>query len=146
MSRIARRPFRVSAVLFLLALVSGCGSGRYPVTGRVTYEDGSPVEEGTVIGEATVEGKAVGVQGNIARDGTFSWGGETAGDGALPGSYRVLVMPRALGDQELAAGKVPAVDRKYSKYDTSGITFEVKPGKNELNITVTRPAPKNGDK
>jgi hypothetical protein len=111
----------------------------------VTYEDGTPVEEGTVIAEATVDGKAVGVQGNIARDGTFSWGGETAGDGALPGNYRVLVMPRALGNSERAAGKVPSVDGKYSKYDTSGITFEVKPGKNELNITVSRPAAKDGE-
>jgi hypothetical protein len=109
----------------------------------VTYEeDGAPVEGGTVIGEATVEGKPVGVQGNITPDGTFSWGGERAGDGALPGNYRVLVMPRALGDSELAAGKVPAVDGKFAKYETSGITFEVKPGKNELPITVTRPKPK----
>jgi hypothetical protein len=146
MRRIARRPIRVGTVLLLLALVSGCGSHRYPVTGRVTYEDGTPVEEGTVIAEATVEGKAVGVQGNIARDGTFSWGGEAAGDGALPGTYRVLVMPRALGNSELAAGKVPSVDRKYGKYETSGITFEVKSQKNELNITVSRPDPKHGEK
>jgi hypothetical protein len=89
-----------------------------------------------------VNGKPVGVQGNIEKDGSFRWGGERAGDGALPGSYRVLVMPRALGDSELAAGKVPAVDGKFGKYETSGITFEVKPEKNELNITVTRPKPK----
>src|SRR5262245_51767809 len=48
------RPWRVLAPLFLMALASGCGSGRYPVTGRVTYEDGSPVEAGTVVAEATV--------------------------------------------------------------------------------------------
>jgi hypothetical protein len=135
-----RYPYRVLVPLLLLALVSGCGSGRYPVAGRVTYEeDGAPVEAGTVIGEATVEGKPVGVQGNIAKDGTFRWGGERAGDGALPGNYRVLVMPRALGDSELGAGMVPAVDGKFARYETSGITIEVKPGKNELPITVTRP-------
>jgi hypothetical protein len=128
--------------LFLLAPIAGCGSGRYPVTGRVTYEDGTPVEGGTVIGEGTVNGKAVGVQGNIEPDGTFRWGTERAGDGAPAGQYRVIVMPVALGDSELAEGKQPAVDGKYTKYGTSGITFEVKPGKNELNITVTRPKPK----
>lgn len=133
---------RGAGVLVLLALVSGCGSGRHPVTGRVTYADGTPVEAGTVIGEATVDGKPVGVQGNIAGDGTFSWGADRAGDGALPGNYRVAVMPVALGDSELAAGKQPAVDGKYTKYETSGITFEVKPGKNELNITVGRPKPR----
>jgi hypothetical protein len=128
--------------LFLIACASGCGSGRYTVTGRVTYEDGSPVEAGTVIGEATVNGKLVGVQGNIASDGTFSLGSDRPGDGAPPGNYRVLVMPVALGDAELAAGKRPAVGGKYTKFETSGITFEVKPEANVLNITVERPKPK----
>jgi hypothetical protein len=112
----------------------------------VTYEDGRPVEAGNVIGEATVNGKLVGVQGNITRNGTFSWGTDRAGDGAVPGKYRVIVMPVALGDSELAAGKVPAVDSKFTKYETSGLTFDVKPEKNVLNITVTRPTPKPGGK
>jgi hypothetical protein len=139
MSRRTRQILGVMALLFLSAVAPGCGSGRYPVTGRVTYEDGSPVEEGTVIGEAEVNGKAVGVQGNIEKDGSFRLGGEKAGDGAFPGHYRVLVMPRALGDSEKAEGKIPAVDGKYGKYETSGITFEVKPGRNDLPITVARP-------
>jgi hypothetical protein len=135
---------RVMTALLLLAFASGCSSGRYPVNGRVTYEDGSPVEAGTVIGEATVDGKLVGVQGNIEKDGSFCLGGERAGDGVLPGNYRVLVMPVALGDAELAEGKQPAVDGKYMKYETSGLTIEVKPmGKNELNITVSRPKPRS---
>jgi hypothetical protein len=108
----------------------------------VSYEDGTPVEGGTVIGEATVDGAPVGVQGKIAKEGAFSWGGEQAGDGALPGNYRVLVMPRALGESEKAEGKVPAVDSKFGKYETSGLTFEVKPEKNELKITVKRPKAK----
>jgi hypothetical protein len=112
----------------------------------VAYEDGTPVEGGTVIGEASVGGKLVGVQGTIEKDGTFRWGGSRPGDGAVPGNYRVLVMPIPLGDSELAEGKVPAVDGKFAKYDTSGITFEVKSGKNELPITVTRPQPKTRGK
>jgi hypothetical protein len=146
MSRLARHPWRVLALLLLLAFASGCGSGRYPVAGRVTYEDGSPVPGGTVIGEATVNGKPVGVQGNIGKDGAFSWGTERAGDGAPAGNYRVVVMPIALGDSELGEGKRPAVDGKYTRFETSGITFEVKPGRNELPITVRRPKPKAGEK
>src|SRR5262249_36993168 len=102
------------------------------------------VEAGTVIGETTVDGRVVSVQGNIEKDGTFSWGTDRPGDGAFPGYYRVLVVPVALGDSERAAGKVPAVGGKFSKCETSGITFEVKPGTNELNIPVTRPKPKRG--
>jgi hypothetical protein len=129
-------------LLFVVVFASGCGSKRYKVTGSVTYDDGSPVEAGTVIGEATVNEKPVGVQGNIARDGTFCLGSNRPGDGALPGNYRVLVMPVALGDAELAAGKRPAVGGKYTKFETSGITFEVKREANVLNITVERPKPK----
>jgi hypothetical protein len=109
----------------------------------VTYEDGTPVAEGTVIGEATVEGKVVGVQGTIGTDGSFAWGGGRPGDGALPGTYRVLVMPRALGDSERSAGMVPAVAGKFGKFETSGLTIEVKAGKNDLPITVTKPKGKS---
>jgi hypothetical protein len=104
----------------------------------VTYDDGSPVETGNVIGEATVDGKLVGVQGTI-RNGVFSWGGAKEGDGALPGHYKVLVMPMSLSDYQLSQGMTPAIDGKYGKYETSGLSFEVKPGKNEFNITVTKP-------
>jgi hypothetical protein len=146
MSRRTRHFLCVLAVFALSALTPGCGAGRSTVTGRVTYDDGTPVEEGTVIAEAEVDGKLVGVQGIIEKDGSFSMGGEKLGDGALPGNYRVLVMPRALGEGEKAAGKVPAVDGKFGKYETSGIAFEVKPGKNQWPITVTRPTPKTKGK
>jgi len=130
----------------VLLFAAGCGSGRYPVSGLVTYEDGTPVEAGTVIGEAAVDGKPAGVQGNIEKDGTFTWGADRPGDGALPGTYKVVVMPRALGDSELAEGKRPAVDGKYTKFETSGLSFEVKPQKNEFNITVSRPKSKPKEK
>lgn len=136
---------RFSPRLLLIAAVvvalTGC-SGRYPVSGRVTYEDGSPLESGTVIGEATVDGKTVATQGAVRSDGSFDWGGDVPGDGAVPGEYRVLVMPPQLGDAEMAEGKQPAVDGKFTKYSSSGLTFTVKPQSNTFNITITRPKPK----
>ena len=42
--------------LALLAGVTGCANGLYPVAGQVVYDDGSPVTEGLVVGEATVDG------------------------------------------------------------------------------------------
>jgi len=104
----------------------------------VTYEDGSPVESGNVIGEATVDGKLVGVQGTI-KNGAFTWGGAREGDGALPGLYKVIVVPVSLSEYQLGQGMTPAVDGKYTKYETSGLSFEAKPGKNEFKITVTKP-------
>lgn len=135
------RRLLLATAAVLAALTTGC-SGRYPVTGRVTYEDGSPLEEGTVIGEATVDGKAVAVQAAVRKDGTFELGGDLPGDGALPGEYKVIVQPRALGDAELGEGKVPDVDGKFTRYDSSGLTCTVKPERNVFNITVSRPKPK----
>jgi hypothetical protein len=123
----------------LLAVTAGCSSGRYPVSGRVTYEDGSPVSEGTVIGLMEEGSTSVSVQGRIEADGRFSWGTDRPGDGAKPGKYLVAVIPRGLGDEETAQGKLPAVASKFSNPQTSGIEFEVKAGRNELNITVSKP-------
>jgi hypothetical protein len=139
---------RIRGALALLAVgllaAAGCGTGRYPVSGRVTYEDGSPLTEGTVVGETADGGEKVMAQGDVRPDGTFDWGTVKPGDGARPGKYRVAVLPRALGDSETAQGMQPAVDGKYTNYETSGITFEVKEGDNELKITVTRPKRKPG--
>jgi hypothetical protein len=49
------------------------------------------------------------------------------------------VIPRGLGDAEMAQGMPPAVDDKYTRFETSGLEFEVKPGANDLPIKVTRP-------
>src|SRR5262245_37096766 len=132
------RPSLLVALL-VLAGAAGCGSGRYPVSGRVVYDDGSPVEEGIVVGETWEGAPKVMAQGKIQRDGSFQWGTAKPADGAPPGKYRVVVLPRALGDAETAQGMQPAVDAKYTKHETSGITIEVKEGNNELPITVTKP-------
>jgi hypothetical protein len=129
---------RTLAVLAVLVGVTGCGSGRCAVKGRVSYPDGSPLTEGNVIGQMSDGVKSVTVQGRVKPDGSFSWGTDREGDGAVPGKYRVAVMPRGLGDAERSAGKRPAVDPKFSNPQTSGIEFEVKQGRNQLDITVTR--------
>jgi hypothetical protein len=118
---------------------AGCGSGRCHVSGQVKYEDGTPVPDLNVIGQMGECAAAVTVQGTARSDGTFSWGTEKPGDGAKPGKYLVAVIPRGLGDAELAQGMLPAVDARFSNPQTSGIEFEVKPGRNELNITVPKP-------
>ena len=137
-ARAGRRLTTLTA-LALLAGTAGCGSGRHPVHGRVTYEDGSPLTEGSVVGELADGETKVMARGNVQSDGSFSWGTERPGDGARPGKYRVVVIPRALGDAERAHGKLPAVDEKYSRFETSPVEFTVKDGPNELIIKVARP-------
>ena len=56
---------RVTLVLMALALLTGCGTKRFPVTGDVSF-DGKPVEEGTISFEPsdgngpTTGGKIIG--------------------------------------------------------------------------------------
>lgn len=133
-------PLRLILIVGLLALACGCNSGRQSVTGKITYDDGQPVTAGTVIAEATIDGKIVSVQSNIESDGSFRLGGGSPGDGALPGSYRVLITTPTLSDFDKAQGKRPALDGKYGSFESSGITLDVKPGqKNDLEIKVARP-------
>jgi hypothetical protein len=54
----------------------------------------------------------------------------------------VIVVPEGLSEYQLEHGQTPAVDGKYGKYETSGLSFEVKEGRNEFNITVSRPKDK----
>jgi hypothetical protein len=134
------RHARLLTLFVIVLLAAGCGTGRYPVTGQVVYEDGTPLNEGTVVAEMEDKEGRVMAQGNIQPDGKFDWGTKRPGDGARPGKYRVAVLPRALGDAHRAQGMKPAVDRKFTSMERSGIAFEVKEGRNELKITVTKPA------
>src|SRR5260370_23831932 len=83
----------VLPVLFLLvAGMSGCSSGLYPVKGKVVFKDGTPLKGGIVVFES-LDHDRVMARGDIGSDGTFSLSTNKPGDGALPGKYRVLVSP-----------------------------------------------------
>jgi hypothetical protein len=130
----------LTVVAATLALLGGCGGGRVKVSGRVVYDDGSPVEEGTVCGEMEDPEAKQMVQGEIDRDGSFTLGTTQPGDGAKPGKYKLIVLCRTPGDAEASQGKKPAVDGKYARYNTSGLTVDVTGGpKTDVNLVVTRP-------
>jgi hypothetical protein len=133
-----RRWLATLAALALLLGSAGCGSGRYPVTGRVVFDDGTPLDEGIVICEMKEGNRPVLARGSLGRDGTFRLGTQRPGDGVRPGKYRVLVVPRGLTQAERST-RAPIIDPRFEHFETSGLTLEVKDGKQVLNITVTRP-------
>jgi hypothetical protein len=133
---VCRQRLKLAAVI-LLAGVAGCGNGLWPVSGRVAFADGSPLDAGIVICEMRDGKKTVLARGSIQPDGTFQLGTEKPGDGAKPGKYRVLVVPRGRTQAE-ENSLPPIIDRKFEKFETSGIEFEVKAGKNQFPITVTK--------
>jgi hypothetical protein len=140
-----RRPLPALAALVVLTAAAGCSGGRVPVTGKVAFADGSPLAEGMVICETQVGEKTVSARGKLTADGSFQLGTYKPGDGALPGKYRVLVVPRALTERELLS-QPPIIDPKFEQFDTSGLAVQVAAGQpNVLNFTVTKAPPKPPD-
>lgn len=119
---LARRPFLVLVTLVALAAITGCGRPKYPVSGTVVYDDGSPFTSGGVVAmETEIDGKLVMSRGGIGKDGRFVLASEKPGDGAFAGSYRVRVLPHIVIDGPPSVGIPEAIQ----SFETSGLTFEV---------------------
>lgn len=127
----------------LLALMSvGCGTGVYPVEGKVVWADGSPATElagSQVAFEQPVANTTA--RGTINPDGSFRLTTNTPDDGAVPGEHKVLVIE--VGRKSLAGPDgtniAPgALDPKFYTFETSGLSATVKPGTNEVTLKVER--------
>lgn len=121
------------------AAAVGCGPSApplHPVAGKVTFKDGRPVA-GAVVEFAAADGS--GARGKTDAAGRFEL---STGDrkGAAAGSYRVAVVQMIVADGAAAhvgAHHAPLVlHPKYAKFDTSGLTREVKAGPNEIAVEV----------
>jgi hypothetical protein len=107
-----------------------------PVRGKVTLPGGKPVPGSLVIFEGEVGGKTISARGEVGEDGSFSMGTYTPGGGVPVGTYRVSVAPPPVANPD--APYVSPFNARFSRVDTSGLTFEVKPGTNEFPIEVQK--------
>ena len=123
---------RVLIVVCLAMLATGCGprdkDGVYRVSGTVKFADGQPVTSGTIYFD---NGKYNSF-GQIQSDGRYTLTTLNPSDGAPKGSTKVFFSP------DLTGGATPLLARKYSSTGSSDLTFEVKPQKNTIDITVDR--------
>ncbi|QDU27255.1 hypothetical protein ETAA8_23420 [Anatilimnocola aggregata] len=127
--------------LALLAFALGCGaSSKFePVTGELVFPDGTPVS-GLEGGQVTFRQQSIGKEevpvsasGSIDAQGKFSLATEQLNDGAPIGTYDILIkVPEPSGDVPLP----PVIHAKYGKFETAGISQEVKEGTNHFKITV----------
>jgi hypothetical protein len=130
--------------------LAGCGGGQektYPVEGKVTLPDGSPLGNARVIfdgGEAGVK-----AEGRTGADGSYTMTTYNDGDGAVAGAHRVIVMgpPRMIEVEGGEGGEgegtvqedpsVPKIQSKFQSYTNSGLSFTVETtGENVYDITV----------
>jgi len=89
-----------------------------------------------VVFEGQVGGKTISARGTIGPDGSYSMSTNTPGDGVPAGAYKVSVAPPPIANPDAPAASPFAT--KFSSFDSSGLTFEVKPGKNDFPIQVTK--------
>lgn len=125
-----------AAVVAVLA--AGCGgSGLAPVRGQLVYPDGQPAKElvgcSVVFEASNSDGKAFGATGEVDAEGRFELTTNKPGDGAPVGVNKVALNPRWRGSER--ADPLPVLD-KYASTATSGLTVEVKPGGNDVKLTV----------
>lgn len=127
--------FLTLGVMFLMA---GCGGGAppppktVPVQGTITYKN-APVTKGSValLSTATAEKGQVSKPaiGQIGPDGKFTLSTITAGDGVIPGEYKVTVesMDGEVSMEEGYEGKkvTSLIPKKYNNINTTDITVTI---------------------
>ncbi|MDY0170334.1 MAG: hypothetical protein RBS80_27565 [Thermoguttaceae bacterium] len=127
----------VSSVLAGLCSLTGCGERRplARVTGKVLL-DGQPLPFGTVSFQPEHGQPATAV---IQPDGSFSLHTVGEGAGAVVGRNLVRVACYEIQNPNASAGGQPGegalgrslIPQRYTAYETSGLTVEVSPGRNE---------------
>jgi hypothetical protein len=114
-----------------------------PVTGKVLY-NGKPLEFGSIAFQPPSGQPA---QSEIQSDGTFELSTYRLHDGAVVGLHKVRVAcyesqkpnaARPAGEQKLGKSMIP---QKYTFFDQSGLTAEVKEGGNEPFVFELSGAP-----
>ena len=117
------------AGMFVLLLV-GCGEPVASISGKATFK-GAPVAVGAV--SFHMRSKGIAQNGKLAADGAFAMEAPMP-----PGTYQVYYVPpippppgSAKAGAPIAKSPVPG---KYHGLVTSGLSFEVKAGKNDILI------------
>ena len=139
-------PNRQSLIPFCMmvgACLIGCASPTqpipttYPVHGRVTYEDGTPVTDGLVQFHPDAS-LSVATTGKIQSDGAYSLTTMRDGlraEGALPGPNRAIV----LVVNENGGSKLdPRLQQGRASSTTFPTPYIVEPKDNEINLTIQR--------
>jgi hypothetical protein len=133
---------RFSALISLALLclfLTGCGSRveRGRISGKVTFQQ-QPVSEGLVL--FSDASKGIHMMADLKSDGAYEI--TTAEGVGLPlGTYRVCVCP-PLAVPTTERGPAPElkvhnnIPKRYSHYETSGLTLTVKSGQNLLDIDM----------
>jgi hypothetical protein len=142
--------FGHALLLVLAASLTGCGSSSpfdiVPVSGKVTYQDGSLIQADRIVvtfvpQDVASKGRdaAASATGDVnVADGTFSGlTTESHNDGAIVGRHKVLV--QALKTGPAGVGEpTAAVPAKYAKAATTPLEVEVTSGNRYFDLPIDK--------
>ena len=133
------------AAALLLVVASGCEPTQKLATlsGKVTL-DGKPLAQGSVLFAASGGGKRNSATGDIKADGSYAVQiGQT--EKLIVGEYVVVVVSREPSTPHPEGGPpTPGAfitPEKYGDAQTSGLRYNVRPGKNIIDIVLVSDAP-----
>jgi len=136
------RHSRSSLSVALLVATIGCSNGNpktYEVTGFVRFPDGRPLTSGTIEFQSMDHELQIGATSEIDENGEFELGTFEVDDGAIEGRHRVVVVSSheiGTGAERPGLIEPSKLHPRFSDFNTSGLEYEVKPGKNEFTIPV----------
>jgi hypothetical protein len=122
-------------VACLACCLAGCGTPYYPVTGRISLNDGSPLTKGLVIFERIEDGPPLTARGEVQPDGRFALSTDQPGDGVPVGRYKVVINPLDSSDAPDEQKSLP-FDVKLLNIKTSELEFDVRPEPNVIDIKL----------
>ncbi|MDR1491744.1 MAG: carboxypeptidase-like regulatory domain-containing protein [Planctomycetaceae bacterium] len=129
------------ALLFVCVCFCGCGNGNQGLSGKVTFEDGSPLTVGVVCFENTETSKMA--RGEINSDGTYVVGFESGKNGIPKGTYKVFItgaiLEKGMNEKTGTPIEEQQIALKYSSIITSGLTFTADGKMKRFDIIVDRP-------
>jgi hypothetical protein len=136
-------------LLLICCIAVGCGEVRAPVTGKVTYPDGSPLTVGDIRGY----GNGSHIRGKIGADGSFELYEVQPGDRVPAGkTYAISIVNTQIPEEIAGVASVPGapvkmpkiithVDPKFERSETSELVLELPKSAKpvEFNVEVTKP-------
>ena len=130
------RRLRVGLFVCLLFGCGAAGPKTAIVRGTVTYK-GKPVPNGTV---TFIPASGHHATGDIRPDGSYTLTSFRPGDGAIPGTYKVIVVAMQDMTGRLPEDRnplpPPIVPNKYTSIATTDISVEVKEGENQIDLPL----------
>ncbi|MDR1959130.1 MAG: carboxypeptidase-like regulatory domain-containing protein [Planctomycetaceae bacterium] len=127
---------RIFLLFTALIMISGCGDNIHQ-SGKVVFEDGSPVP----CGDVCFINDTYQASGTILPDGTFTMGSTQAENGLKPGTYKVVISgsQKVVGEDPREKGAPLIeylVEDKYTDPDRTPLNVEVKKRNTNLVFKV----------